>query len=991
MHHSLSEVAQKCGFSVLSSEELVEIAGYAHVLEHDSSKAKLLYLQNEDIEKAFSIAFKTPAFDNTGVFHILEHSVLCGSKKFPVKEPFVSLLKSSMQTFLNAMTFPDKTMYPVATTNEKDLQNLMDVYLDAVFNPRIYDDENIFKQEGWHLETTSNEQEPVCINGVVFNEMKGALSDPEQVLYNALCTKLFPDTTYKYESGGDPQAIPNLTYDDFIKTHKRYYAPQNCYIMLYGSLDIETFLSFLDEKYLTPASRKSNIAESKESYSLPVIAEQQPTVSINNIIEMQTTPDNSCTAFGFVVSKSTEREKTAALSILLDALMGSNESPLKSALLKENIADDFDAFLSDSILQPFIVLSAKGLKENATAKMRSTIINTITQLCDDTSEGCLDEALVESAISRAEFSMREYYFGYPDGIMFAMSSMSGWLYDDNCASATSYIRYENLFKTLHEKVGTGYYRELLRTSILENNHHAQVELLPVSEEKTTCSTDIDTTANFSSNKFTATDLENIAKDAELLHKAQSTPDSKDALLSLPYLKRSDIADALPEPKMGVLEHTDYVILRHHVDTHGLVYLTLYFDVGILAFEDIPYVSLLASLLGKLPTTSHSASEIDILIQSLFGSLNFHIDVFEPSTDENPNKSECISCKFVAEVAFLEDKVCDGVKLLCEILTSTTFSDINRITNIAIQRKVGIEQSMSNYGHTFASRRAASYIKQASILKESISGIDFYLHLKRTIGALNEQPDVATNIFSRISEKLFTSSNLTASFGGSESAFRNVKETLQLPSRNASNASLVIPEAFDKHEAFIVPSDVTYSSLSSQYASLDNWHYTGTWRVLSQILNLDFLWNKVRVVGGAYGVGFSVNKLGLCSFYSYRDPHVSETLDSFKSSAKWLSTFTTTDQEFDGYVISATSAFDRPCKPKTLITKQALRYFSNSSEEERMLYRKQTLSTSYDDVLRLSDDLSLFLSSAKTCTIGNREIILNSDENYNIVDVLNEEL
>ena len=468
---NVKDIAARHGFAWQRTEDLPEIEGAAHLLAHEASGARLMYLQNDDANKAFSITFKTPAADDTGVFHILEHSVLCGSEKFPVKEPFVNLLKTSMQTFLNAMTFPDKTMYPVASTNERDLLNLMDVYLDAVFHPNIYRREAIFQQEGWHweLEGEGDERELVY-NGVVYNEMKGALSEPDSVLYDALSAALFPDTTYRFESGGTPAAIPTLTYEGFLDNHRRHYRPDNSYIILYGDLDLDRFLAFIDEGYLAPLA-----AEERGPLMVNPLGLQAPVVAAPVSVTMDTAPENACAAVGSVIGRAADRERVIAADILLDAIAGSNEAPLKRALLDAAIADDVAAYVADSVAQPFAVVSLRGARPEAAARLEEIVRAEAGRLA----AGALDRDLVRAALSHAEFVMRERNFGYADGVALAMTALGGWLYSDDDPAA--YLRFNDAFASLAVKVDEGYFEGLLRELFCESAHWARVEVVPGDE------------------------------------------------------------------------------------------------------------------------------------------------------------------------------------------------------------------------------------------------------------------------------------------------------------------------------------------------------------------------------------------------------------------------------------------------------------------------------------------------------------------------------
>lgn len=749
----IASTALRHGFTLCTSENLPEIDGEAHVMRHEASGARLLFLKNADANKSFSISFKTPAADDTGVFHILEHSVLCGSDKFPVKEPFVNLLKSSMQTFLNAMTFPDKTMYPVASTNEQDLLNLMDVYLDAVFHPAIYRKREIFQQEGWHIETTGDAEggpagTGLTYNGVVFNEMKGALSDPDSVLYDALSAALFPDTTYRFESGGTPAAIPELTYEGFIESHRRHYRPDNSYITLYGDLNLDAFLAFIDEGYLTPLA-----AVERAALDVNPLEVQAPVVATDVRQEMVTAPENACAAVGYIVGSALERERMIAADILVDAVMGSNEAPMKRALLDAGIAADVSAFLADAVLQPFVVVQAKGLKPNAAPQLRELVSLRARELAD----GALDRALIEAALSHAEFVMRERNFGYADGVVLSMSALAGWLYDDD--SPVAYLRYEDAFASLRAKIGEGYFEQLLRELFLENDHFASVEVVPVEKGEQSAA---EAKLTKAAAGMSAADFARIEADVAALRAAQEVPDAPEDLAKLPQLSAADIGDAPAEAPCHLLEQTPLACLRHDIPTRGIVYAYRYFDLMSVRFEDLPYITVLAMVLGKLGTARHSAAEIDTLAQSKLGNLTFFAEVHEDAVDR-----ELFAPKFVASVSALSENVEFASTLASEILKETDFSDRDKILDILTQKRVSMEQGCAAAGHSAAMARVASYYLPAAVVREQLGGMDFYRFLKGLIDNYDERADALAAKLGELSRCLFTDDLCVLSFTGTD--------------------------------------------------------------------------------------------------------------------------------------------------------------------------------------------------------------------------------
>ncbi|MBR3690255.1 MAG: insulinase family protein [Eggerthellaceae bacterium] len=975
-HEDIAKIAKTHGFELQGFESIPEIEGDAFILKHEASKARLLYLKNEDPNKAFSISFKTPADDDTGVFHILEHSVLCGSEKFPVKEPFVNLLKSSMQTFLNAMTFPDKTMYPVASTNEQDLLNLADVYLDAVFSPAIYQKRTIFEQEGWHYELAEgdnakqDDKPSLVYNGVVFNEMKGALSDPESVLYDALSAALFPDTCYRFESGGIPKAIVDLTYEGYLDTHARHYRPDNSYITLYGNLDLDTFLAFLNERYLSPLA-----AIDRGPLSINPLDEQKPVRALNVKKTMPTAEENAACAVGFVIGHARERKRLIAADILLDAIMGSNEAPMKRALLDAGIAADASAFIADAVVQPFAVVQLRGLEKGCASQLRQIVTEQALHLA----EGGLDHELVEAALSHAEFVMRERNFGYADGVMLAMASMSGWLYGDDLACA--YLRYDDAFAELRKELEEGYFEQLIRELFLNNDHMAEVELVPTAEDEDAALSErlAKLAANMSDEDFAA-----IAGEVETLREAQERPDSPEDLAKLPQLAISDIGDAPAEPAYALEQGHPLPLLRHNAQKHGISYAYRYFDLERVRFEDLPYVTILAMVLGKLDTTRYSAAKLDTLIQSKLGNFSVFVEVHEAAAERS-----LAHPKLVISTSALEDKVEYLAKFTREIFTETMFGCQDKIFDVLMQKKVAMEQSFANAGNGAAMGRVSSYYLPAALLREQVGGVDFYLFLKKLIAEWDTRADEVTNKLNELSRLIFTDDNCMLSWSGSDEALSRfwAADALTFATREAENR-LIIPPTVVKNEAFVVPTDITYTAIGFDRRLIGEGDYTGSWLVASRALSYDYLWNEVRVKGGAYGCGFQTTRQGNTRFYSFRDPHVDETIERFMQAGAWLRSFEPSESEMCGYVVSTTASFDAPVKTRELIRRQDGQLLAGYTPEDRMRIRDEVEATTSQDLRELGDTVCAIAQAAPRCTFGNREIIEASETEFTIIDLLN---
>ena len=978
------------GFVVTDVQPLPEINGTAFILKHELSGAKFMHLANDDANKAFSIAFRTPPQDDTGVFHILEHSVLCGSDKFPVKEPFVDLLKSSMQTFLNAMTFSDKTMYPVASTNEQDLFNLMDVYLDAVFHPAIYHKKAVFEQEGWHYELEEEEaqegQDPtpkLVYNGVVFNEMKGALSDSSSVLYDELQKALFPDTAYAFESGGTPEGIPTLTYEGYLDEHRRHYQLSNSYTVLYGDLDIERALAWLDERYFTPVHEEElrNQEERRETGADPllprVIEAQAPVCNLGLTKAMRTAPENAVAGAGFVIGDAGQRTRVMATDILLDALFGSNEAPMKRAMLDSGIAEDVSAFVADAMKQPFVVIQLKKQQDETAADLVPTIEREITKLLD----AGLSKDLIEAAISHEEFVMREHDFGLADGVAHAMNCLAGWLYDDSLA--TTYLRYEDDFRFLREALEGAYFDDLARSLFLQNNHRASVAVVPAqSDDNNALRTQLDALQA----SMSEADLNAIAKEVDVLREMQMAPDSDEAKATLPRLATQDIGNIPAETPLDVVDDTPMRCLRHHIQTHGIAYAYRYFDATRVSFEELPYVSLLALVLGKLGTARHSAAEIDTLVQGKLGNLSFFTDPYERADDP-----AVTDLKFVVSSSALELNAAWLATLPREIMHETDFTDTAKIRDLVAQNVIYLEQSFAGAGHSRAMARVRSYYSRAGLILEQLSNVDFYRFAKDLLKNWEEKSTDLPAILSGLAARLFADDACVISLTGSDEAIASFwAEDSRccagaFPAADAQK-KLVVPAPVARNEAFIVPSDVTYSSVGYDRRLL-NQPYTGAWAVASRALTYDFLWNEVRVKGGAYGVGFGATYSGNMRFYSYRDPHIDETIERFEQSAAYLRAFNPSKTEMDGFVVSSTAGFDTPKKARELARRQAGQYFAGIPTDQRALTRSQIIEAGVDTVRGLADAVQATANKKLVCVFGNKEIIESAKTPLEAIDLL----
>lgn len=988
------------GFAVERCETVPELDSDAYVLRHTTSGARLLYLACDDENKAFAIGFKTPPADSTGVFHILEHSVLCGSAKFPVKEPFVDLIKSSMQTFLNAMTYPDKTIYPVATTNEQDLYNLMDVYLDAVFNPAIYTKPTIFEQEGWHYEldlpesaegegdssSASLREGTLRYNGVVFNEMKGALSDPMSVLDDAVNAALYPDTAYAHESGGDPRAIPALTYEQFLDTHARHYNPSNSYITLYGDLDVDRALAFLDERYLSQpsaASRRMDAAvaagEDPSALAPNPLDAQAPVTCEYKRVEMTTTPENALVGLGLVLGSALDRKRTIAADILFEALLGSNEAPVKKAILAAGLGGNVVSYTAAESLQPYELIMLQNAQPGVARELRRVFQNACRDLCE---HGVPRERL-EAIISSNEYDLRQRDYGIADGVAIACDALSTWLYDDD--AATLALKYGPVYEELRGELDGSYFEDLLRELVLENDHMALVELVPVDAAEGAEGAEA---AELAAKRDAMTDAElaDVVERTATLRAAQEAEDTPEAKATLPRLRVSDIGEARPEPPLVVDTTAPIPCLRHGIPTNRLAYVMQYFDLSCVAFEDLPYVTLLCRLLKQLPTREHSAEELDNLLADKLGFLSFTTEVMtQPDVDG-------VRPYLLVSAGALSEKIDALASLPREVWSSTLLldADADRVRDVLTQIRIGLEQGFINNGHSAALCRAMSYSSPSAVVREQLSGVDFYLFLRDLLEHFDERLDDLRAKLAELAERIFVADGCLASFTGSDEdfdAYWDAAGDLELGAGDgAASGTLVVPEPRDRHEAFVIPSDICFAARACDPRRLGI-DVTGAWAVAANALSYDYLWNEIRVKGGAYGCGFRAAGERQAAFYTYRDPAIDPSIERVERAGAWLGSFEPDEAAFEGFIVSCVSGMDAPVKPYALTKRRNTTYLAGLDPHAREERRAQMLAATPGELRSLGADVTRIAAESPNCVFGSREVIAKSNAGFNVVDLL----
>lgn len=951
-----------CGFEVINIQTVESFGAELIEMHHEKTGAKLAWLNSDEENKLFSVSFKTVPEDDTGVFHILEHSVLGGSENYPVKEPFLYMLKSSMNTFLNAMTFPDKTMFPVSSRNNTDFMNLTKVYLDAVFKPEIYTNPCIFYQEGHHTEYRKTGDTPVY-KGVVFNEMKGVVSSVHERIESKIMGMLFPGSCYRFEYGGLPEAIPDLTYKQFVDTHRRFYHPSNSYIYLDGNIDIFTILELID----------SYLCEYEKSSQLPEIPFQKPVDSAEQTEYYEVSPDEmkgnrSYLAVGKVLASWEEREKIFAYDVLCEALAGSNDAPLKRAVLDTGLCCDMELSFSKDIAQPFGTLKVNNIDRKDGGRILDAVKLTVKGL----TENGIDRDILSASINRCEFRFRESE--EPKGLTRCIDAMSSWLYGGN---PLKYIDAGSVFEFLREKIDTGYFENLLSDWLLDENHRAVLYMLPShtygkeQKKKEQERLENELASMNGEEKSELIELNNV------LDRWQKAPDTPENIAKLPMLPLSEVSENPIEFKTTEEICNGIKILYHPAKNKGIISVNLYFDISDFNRQELETVSCMERIIAELPTKRSTGAELQQKITGILGS--FCTDITAIGRSESP---EICKTFFTVKMSFLERNLSDALKLAGEIVTETVYNNPELIKELLIQDDDEMKQDIIAEGHRFAMRRAKSEMSAESAVNEFICGFEAY----KILHALTEQADEKIPELIRnteiLSKRIFCKSRLTVSVTSADAVipdeFLNIfseGEKCMTDSMNISVLNMDIPEC----QGIVIPAGVSYSGAVLSEINSDK----AVWNVLSTILTYEYLWNEVRVKGGAYGTGAGVNELGETAFYSFRDPSPDKTLDIFEDSAEFLNEYCAGKPDINPYIISSIAKNEPLISDSEYGSFADVIYFRGISFEERKEIRRRMLSLTCED---LSSAARLLENQGNCCIIGSKEVLSASERDIEIESV-----
>ncbi len=951
-------------YEIIKKDRIGDLGSEGWILRHKKSGARVALLSNEEENKVFYIGFKTPPADSTGVAHILEHSVLEGSKEFPVKDPFIELVKGSMNTFLNAMTYPDKTLYPVASCNDKDFANLMHVYMDAVFYPNIYKEPRIFYQEGWHYELEDVRDE-LKINGVVYNEMKGAFSSSDDVLDREIVRGLFPDTVYANESGGDPDAIPDLTYEQFLAFHSKYYHPANSYIYLYGNMDMAERLIWMDEHYL---SHFDKIDVDAQIGLQEPFAEPRETRKTYSITESEPMEHNTYLTCSIAAGDVLDREEYIAFQILDYALCSSQGAPLKQALLDSGIGEDVYSDYDNGTRQPYFSIVAKGAEESQKEEFLRIIDETLRELA----EGGLDKKRLLAGLNYYEFKYREADFGiYPAGLMYGLQVMDSWLYDDE--KPFIHIEAGDTYAALRKKVDGRYFEDLILEKLLHNPHRSVLVLAP--ERGLTAKKDQELAERLAAYKesLSEKELESIAEQTRDLQAFQEEPDRPEDLAKIPLLAREDIRRKVEPVILEERSVGDTKLIFHAIPTNGISYFRLLFDVTNIPAELFGYIGILKAALGLVDTQNYSYQELFTQTDLLTGGI-------VPVTNLYPNAKDLTRRRITFEIkgkAF-DQNLSDAMALTEEMLLRSDYSDTKRLYEILAELKSRLQSSMMSAGHVVAGGRAVSYFSENAAIQEVLSGMDFYRLLEKICGDWeNEGPKTAEKL-AELSGQIFCRENLLLDFISQEEAvyeeFRELSAKLidKLPARQTEGTPYRV-EPVRRNEGFLSSSQVQYVCRAGNFLQ-HGLPYTGALRILKGLLCNDYLWNQVRVKGGAYGCMCSFGKNGDAWFVSYRDPNLAKTIEAYEAAPEWVEQFADDERAMTQAVIGTVSEMDLPMNPAAKGLRSLSIYLTNQTEQQLQKERDEVLDAEAKDIRALAAYIRAFLEDDGLCVVGNEKKI-----------------
>ena len=946
---------------------LKELNATGYIIRHNKTKARIVVISNEDDNKVFTIGFRTPPKDDTGVPHIMEHSVLCGSKEFPAKDPFVELVKGSLNTFLNAMTYPDKTVYPVASCNEKDFHNLMHVYLDAVFYPNIYERPQIMMQEGWHYEAESMEA-PIQYNGVVYNEMKGAFSSADEQLSRLIKVSLLKGTPYEFESGGDPKSIPDLTQEDFLEFHRTYYHPSNSYIYLYGDMDFEKDLAWIDEHYL---SNFEELTIDSAITTCDASMAEKRVVEEYSISETEKEEDNTYLSWNAVVGSSLDKELYLAFQILDYALFSAPGAPIKKALIDSGIGKDVDSSYDNGLLQPMFSVIAKNANLSDEEKFLSVLYGEFRKIV----EQGIDQRSLKAAINYYEFKYREANFGrFPKGLMYGLQLFDSWLYDDS--KPFIHLQTEQTFEFLKQNINSGYFEQLVEHYFLHNDHISIVLLKPKKGLNDEREQQVKEKLSAYEKTLSKEQKEKIVEDTKALKEYQDAPSTKEELMTIPMLEISDIKKETQPLYNQEEEVFGTKVISHNLFTNGIVYASLNFKLDHLTEQQLSFASLLTAIYQFVDTKQSTYYELANKVNIETGGIYTNVTVV-PTKDGEPLPI------FEIRGKALEQKTDSMLELMREILFESKIEDKKRLREVLEETKSRMQVQLAAQGHSVSANRVMSYFSKASYEKECVLGVTFYEMLVDLLEHYEEKADWLMEQLRETEKAMFQKQNFIVSYTAGIPAKEALQEGFEqfvssLYEDTKAEQLKVNPTV--KNEGFQTASQVQYVATGGNFCD-NGFEYTGALKALQVMFSYDYLWLNVRVKGGAYGCMCGFSRFGDSYLTSYRDPNLMETFEIYQKAWEYVRDFDCDDRDMTKYIIGAIGSMDIPLEPVAKGARSFQCYLMGVTEEDLQKEREELLLTNQETIRGLADLVRSITKEGYICAVGGETKLKEQEKHF----------
>lgn len=960
-------------FEIIEQQYIDDIHAQGTIYRHKKTGAKVVCIQNDDINKVFTIAFRTPVENDKGIPHILEHSVFSGSERYPLKEPFNTLMKGSLHTYLNAATYDDSTRYPVASTNIHDFHKLMDVYLDGVFHPLVLQKKEIFQQEGWHYNL---KEDALDYNGVVFNEMRGMEANVDYHFVQAIKSSLYPDTPYPYISGGKPTAVVDLSYEELCEFHQKYYHPSNSVSVLYGDMDIEERLTYLDEQYFShyeakeasyPIYQQSFEQMVKKEYEYPVDRYEGHQYYYAWNVKMCDVHDS---------------KTLLALQLLDTLLIASPSAYLRLALNKAGIGSDCDSMIGDDLAQPCFAMAASQANENEAEKFYEVISTELKRLVK---EG-IDASMLEAAIRSLEFANREEDFGTtPKGIVYTRRLMTPLLFHET--NVLAHLQLNQVIEELKEEAKHGYFEKMIQTCILDNPHASLITLKP-------SLTYLDEQENILKNKLKAHeqvyDREQLILDLQKLNAFRTLEDSDEMKACIPILNKNELNIAEKPMANEWRKLNDCDVLYHDLETNGIVYLNLFFNVEGFNIEQLRYAALLSEMIGLLSTKQHDYVTLSQECAKYSGGIYTSMKGYENT------KMNVYTRQFEVKARFLKAYTKEALSLTKEMMMETIYDDEVRFLELLKELRSGYKNYLLNSAHQIAMSEALAMHSENNLLQLHYTGRKFYAFLDALIEGFEQKKQTIMEETAKIAEMIFTKNRLSITLGVHASLYDEICDEIKtvidvLPTKEVSKVEYdlnIDPNL--RYKGFTLPSQVQYVALCGKLPE-DHLARRGHYLVLRHILDTDYLWQNIRIMGGAYGCYSIFSRSGYGCVVSYRDPNLAQTIDAYHAIYDFIKNFDVDEREMQEYIIGTMNHWDAPMSVASKINVLNQYALTGITVEDRNQLRKEIIATTKEDIRALASDMKYMLEHAVICACGNEQVLVQNENFKHLEDVLSKEL